>query len=117
MSGRLVCLNFKDGKVLWQKSLIEDFGGTPPMWNFRESPLVDGDRVICTPGASNAMLVALNKISGEVIWRATGQTDCDCRHAGGPAGGGRTKRRQARNNSAPPIAEQKTQRFASEPGA
>ena len=38
MSGRIACLNLADGKVLWQKSLIEDFGGTPPMWNFRESP-------------------------------------------------------------------------------
>ncbi len=40
-------------------------------WNFRESPLVDGDKVICTPGASGALLVALDKINGEVIWKST----------------------------------------------
>ncbi len=39
------------------------------MWSYRESPLVDGDKVICTPGAPDAMLVALNKTSGEVIWK------------------------------------------------
>ncbi|MGB7324320.1 MAG: malectin domain-containing carbohydrate-binding protein, partial [Rubripirellula sp.] len=69
MSGRVACLNTEDGKIVWQKSLIDDFGGTPPMWNFRESPLVDGDKVICTPGASDAMLVALNKLTGETIWK------------------------------------------------
>ena len=70
MSGRLACLNAKDGTVLWQKSLKEDFGGTAPMWNFRESPLVDGDKVICTPGASSAMIVALNKANGDVMWKS-----------------------------------------------
>jgi outer membrane protein assembly factor BamB len=109
MSGRLACLNLKDGKVLWQKSLIEDFGGTPPMWNFRESPLVDGDMVICTPGASNALLVALNKISGEVIWKTTGPTSQPLGtppgFAGGPARGRNPRGGQAAaNNSAPSIA-------------
>lgn len=110
MSGRLACLNLKDGKVLWQKSLIEDFGGTPPMWNFRESPLVDGDKVICTPGASNAMLVALDKIRGEVIWKTTSPTSqpsgATPATAGGSAGGGRNPRggQVAGNNTAPSIA-------------
>ena len=72
MSGRIACLDANDGKIVWQKSLKEDFGGTAPMWNFRESPLVDGDKVICTPGATGAMLVALNKLTGEVIWKAAG---------------------------------------------
>ncbi len=75
MSGRLACLHAKDGSVLWQKSLKEDFGGTAPMWSFRESPLVDGDKVICTPGASSAMLVALNKTTGEVVWKSTAPTN------------------------------------------
>lgn len=69
MSGRVACLNADDGKVVWQKSLIDDFGGTAPMWNFRESPLVDGDKVIFTPGADDAMIVALNKLTGETIWK------------------------------------------------
>ena len=71
MSGRIACLDAKEGKILWKKSFKEDFGGTAPMWNFRESPLVDGDKVICTPGASGSMLVALNKTNGETIWKST----------------------------------------------
>ena len=40
------------------------------MWGFSESPLVDGDRVLCTPGGPDAMIVALNKVTGEEIWRS-----------------------------------------------
>ncbi len=69
MGGKLVCLREKDGEILWEKRLVEDFGGVVPRWSFRESALVDGDKVICTPGASDAMLVALNKRTGETIWK------------------------------------------------
>src|SRR5512138_3690733 len=57
MGGDVVCLQVKDGKILWQRSLTREFGGRVPMWSYRESPLVDGDQVIVTPGATNAMLV------------------------------------------------------------
>lgn len=87
MSGRIACLDSKAGKILWKKSLKEDFGGTAPMWNFRESPLVDGDKVICTPGASSAMLVALNKTNGDVIWKSTGPASAT--PSTPPAGAGR----------------------------
>ena len=69
MSGRIACLNVEDGEVVWQKSLVDDFGGTPPMWSYRESPLVDGDHVICTPGAADALMVALDKLTGETVWK------------------------------------------------
>ncbi len=88
MSGRIACLDVKAGKILWKKSLKEDFAGTAPMWNFRESPLVDGDKVICTPGASSAMLVALNKMNGDVIWKST--SPASTTPGTPPAGGGRT---------------------------
>jgi alcohol dehydrogenase (cytochrome c) len=109
MSGRIACLDAEDGKVLWKKSLKEDFGGTAPMWNFRESPLVDGDKVICTPGAIGAMLVALNKTNGEVIWMSTAAASDT---ASAPAAGaGRTDEaersspsRQPGGTVAPPTA-------------
>jgi len=70
ISGDLVCLQVADGKLLWQKSLVRDFGGRVPSWGYSESPLVDGDKVVVTPGGRGATLVALNKTTGEVIWRA-----------------------------------------------
>jgi outer membrane protein assembly factor BamB len=59
-----------DGEILWRKSLTNDFGGSVPMWSYRESPLVDGDKVVCTPGGRSATLVALDKKTSEVVWKA-----------------------------------------------
>ena len=70
MGGNLACLQVADGKIVWQKSLTKDFGGHAPTWSYRESPLIDGDRLICTPGAEDATFMALNKMTGEVIWKS-----------------------------------------------
>src|SRR5947207_136309 len=67
--GDLACVEVATGKVRWRKSLRTDFGGKPGVWAYAESPLVDGDAVVCTPGGSEPTLVALNKNSGEVIWK------------------------------------------------
>jgi len=69
LGGDLACLQVKDGKIIWQHSLPGDFGGRVPRWSYRESPLVDGDKVICTPGGQDAMLVALDKLTGKTIWK------------------------------------------------
>jgi outer membrane protein assembly factor BamB len=69
-SGELACLKISDGSVIWQKSFSKDFGGKEPIWGFSESPLVDGDRVICSPGSDDAFVVALNKKSGLVVWKS-----------------------------------------------
>ncbi len=66
--GDLACLETSTGKARWQKNLRTDFGGKPGNWAYAESPLIDGDVLICTPGGEKATLVALNKKTGEVIW-------------------------------------------------
>ncbi len=68
MGGRAACLRVADGEIVWERSLTQDFGGQIPMWSYRESPLVDGDKVIYTPGGPEATIVALNKLTGETIW-------------------------------------------------
>jgi len=67
--GDLVCLETANGKEIWHKHLRTDFGGKYGEWAYAESPLVDGDKVIVTPGGTNATLVALNKRTGDVIWK------------------------------------------------
>jgi outer membrane protein assembly factor BamB len=68
--GDLVCASKSEGKVRWKKNLRADFGGKPGKWAYSESPLVDGDSVVCTPGGEQATLVALNKKTGDVIWKS-----------------------------------------------
>ena len=69
--GDLVCLEAATGKLVWRKHFGKDFGGRMMSgWDYSESPLVDGDKLICTPGADTAAIVALNKKNGDVIWKS-----------------------------------------------
>ena len=67
--GEMVCLRVSDGSIVWAKHLQEDFGGKLPEWGFSESALIDDDKLICTPGGSKGAVIALNKKTGETIWR------------------------------------------------
>lgn len=68
--GTLVCLETGSGKRVWGMNMVERFGGGVPHWGFAESPLVDGERLIVTPGGPGASVVALAKATGEVIWKS-----------------------------------------------
>ena len=69
--GELVCVHASNGREIWRKSFPRDFGGKMMSgWGFSESPLVDGDKLICTPGGNDAVIVALEKSTGKEIWRA-----------------------------------------------
>ena len=69
INGDLLCAATEDGREVWRKNFARDFGGKMmSTWGFSESPLIDGDRLICTPGGPLAMVAALNKQNGEVIW-------------------------------------------------
>jgi outer membrane protein assembly factor BamB len=67
--GDLACLGRAKGDVVWAKNLKKDFDGKPGMWAYAESPLIDGDTLVCTPGGKEATMVALNKKDGSVIWK------------------------------------------------
>jgi outer membrane protein assembly factor BamB len=68
--GTLVCLTIETGKRIWGLNFVEKFGGRLPRWLYAESPLVDGDLLIVTPGGQNASVVALNKSTGEPVWKS-----------------------------------------------
>jgi len=84
--GDLACVDAETGEVKWQKSFPKDFGGRMMSgWGYSESPLIDGDRLICTPGAKDAAMAALDKKTGETIWRASA-SDAKGRDTSGGAG-------------------------------
>ncbi len=68
--GDLVCLDAEKGRRQWALHLRTDLGGVMGSWAYAESPLVDGDYVICTPGGPKATLAAIHKRSGKVFWKA-----------------------------------------------
>jgi hypothetical protein len=70
-AGSLICLDTASGKERWRKDYAKDFGAKRGQWGFCDFPLVDGDRLICTPGSGEATLVALHKVTGEVIWKCS----------------------------------------------
>ena len=74
--GQIHCLSTVDGKVIWQKDLVTDFNGKiMSRWGYSESPLVDGNLVVCTPGGVDGTMIAFDKNTGAVVWRTTEWTD------------------------------------------
>jgi outer membrane protein assembly factor BamB len=69
--GSLTCLDAAKGTKIWEKDLVTDFGGRAGGWGFSESPLVDGNRVIVAPGGTTSPIVALDKKTGDVLWKSS----------------------------------------------
>jgi outer membrane protein assembly factor BamB len=67
-NGDLACLDLATGKIRWQTNILQSTGGSNIKWGISESVLVDGDRIICTPGSSQATMIALNKQTGKPVW-------------------------------------------------
>lgn len=74
-NGDLACLRAKDGSRVWSRNILRDFGGDNPKWLISESPLIDGNRVIVSPGGNGAGIVALDKMSGKTVWTTKDLSD------------------------------------------
>jgi outer membrane protein assembly factor BamB len=74
-NGDLACLRASDGAPVWRKNVLKEFGGSNLRWLISESPLIDGDHVIVTPGGRGAGIVALNKMTGNEVWRSKDLSD------------------------------------------
>ncbi|QDU81684.1 outer membrane biogenesis protein BamB [Polystyrenella longa] len=74
-NGKIICMKTADGEIVWEKDFAEEWDGKMmSSWGFSESPLVDGDWVLCTPGGNDAMIVALDKLTGEEVWKSKAPT-------------------------------------------
>ena len=71
--GQLVCLNAEDGKIVWQHSINDEFGGKTIGWGYAASPVIEGDLVLVCGGGQDQSLLAFNKKTGAVAWK--GQSD------------------------------------------
>ncbi len=73
--GTLYCLNEKDGSLVWNQDLIKSFGGEIITWGYNETPVVDGDKIYCTPGGNKNSVIALNRHTGKLIWSCPGKQE------------------------------------------
>ncbi len=74
-SGRVGCFDAKSGKEQWLVNPFEEYEGQYGRWGIAESPLVVDDKVIFTVGGKKAAMVALNRMTGQVVWAAKSVDD------------------------------------------
>jgi outer membrane protein assembly factor BamB len=80
--GQLVACGSADGRELFRIDLKGQFGGKKgDSWGYSESVLVDGDRLVCTPGGEQATMVALDKKTGRLIWSCPVKGDRGAGHS------------------------------------
>jgi outer membrane protein assembly factor BamB len=60
---------------VWSRNILKDFGGSNPQWKLSESPLIDGNNLIVTPGGPKACIVALDKMTGKMVWTSQELSD------------------------------------------
>jgi outer membrane protein assembly factor BamB len=68
--GNVICMDAKTGQEIWSRNILDDFGSKNIRWALAESLVIDGDRVICTPGGPETCIVALDKTTGETVWQS-----------------------------------------------
>jgi len=71
--GNLYCFDAGTGEKQWSVDMVNDLGGVYPLFGFTEAPVVDGNKVFCTPGGKENNVAALDRFTGEIIWTNTGK--------------------------------------------
>lgn len=66
--GRVVSLDAATGRENWAVDILARFDGAPILWGLSECLLVDGARLIVTPGGRKGMMAALDAKTGKTIW-------------------------------------------------
>ncbi len=72
-NGDLVCVGEEKGEIVWQQNILDEYGGKNITWGISESVLIDGDKLVCSPGGKQGTIVALNKTTGKPVWRSNVQ--------------------------------------------
>jgi len=73
--GVMACFNAKTGKKIWQVDTLKEFNAKNLRWGMSGSPLIDGNKVYCTPGGQKGAVVALDKMTGRTVWTSPGSDE------------------------------------------
>ncbi len=70
--GVIYCLASANGELKWKLDVFNELDGKNIQWGVTETLLIDGERIYCTPGGKTNNLVALNRMTGKLIWSSKG---------------------------------------------
>ncbi len=73
--GDLACIDATTGEIIWQAKASEMHKGTYGNWGIAESLIIDGDKLYFSPGGPETMTIALNKLTGDLIWKSASLND------------------------------------------
>lgn len=76
----VMCVDRETGDFKWGMDMVQKYGTTIPQWYTAQCPLVDGNKVILSPGGSSIM-VAVNIHTGEVIWETPNEGQWKMSHS------------------------------------
>jgi outer membrane protein assembly factor BamB len=65
----VVCLDANSGALRWGLDLVRQFGATVPPWYAGQCPLLVPGQAILAPGGKNALLIAVDLVTGKVLWQ------------------------------------------------
>ena len=70
--GKVFCLDAEKGEPVWQKNVMAESAGKRPSWDYVMSPVLDGDRLVFSPGGEGTGVVVLEKATGKTVWQGGG---------------------------------------------
>jgi outer membrane protein assembly factor BamB len=76
-SGQLVCLRARDGVEEWRIDYGREFGTRWEHWGYCDHPMIDGGRLLCIPASEKAMVAAVDRRTGRVLWKSRHVSDPD----------------------------------------
>lgn len=78
--GILFCFDTQTGNIAWQKDMLTEYHASNIQHGINENLLIDGDKIFCTPGGPDTNIVALDRMTGDLIWasKGTGEKSAYC---------------------------------------
>ena len=76
----VMCVARETGDFIWGIDMVKAYGTTIPQWYTAQCPLVDGDKVILSPGGSTIMM-AVDIHSGKILWETPNEGQWKMSHS------------------------------------
>lgn len=73
--GDIYCFDASTGTKKWSKKMLNDLHGKMNRFGYSQSLMVDQEKVYCSPGGADTNIVALNRKTGDLIWKSSAKNE------------------------------------------